>query len=745
MVATEPETTPKAEITPEELLAMPDGGHFELIEGELKEAASECVIEFHRIGVHCHSAKQLPRARLGPGSCSRARIPLFPVQTKKVRRADVTFIRRDRYSWQQLTQGGFMTIPPDLAVEEVSPNDVVDELEEKIEEHLRAGVKACLGRLLASPHRAGPSRTERRGRFRRRTSYPARTSSPASVAGSTTSSPNRPIPASIRGRIRTGLTISRLINNLVRSPRPSSSTRSAAGIRSMPDPHDTTADHPPRRPTTVNKSSPDSFVPGKRVIEKSGAEMATETRWLLQQRLRAASLVLVVGFGCSLPDRSRSTGISSNRGPCCFTESCSVCSCEPGCAIQPLETDVAPASLVRGRPVFSDHHLVHGRTIFPHAARRARQRSDARVGRGQEQRAVDAGDDRDLCHFYPQHLDPAAKLIIPMALAPMAVPWIVGMVHPELYQVAIRAANFEKISEDGLFLLLGAFTAIFGTHTINTLRIEAYEARQLNQYRLGRKLGGGGMGEVYLAEHQLLKRPCAIKLIRHELAGNQRVFARFEREVRATARLSHWNTIEIFDYGRNDDGAFYYVMEYLPGLSLAALVDRFGPMSPARVIYLLRQACDALREAHDAGLIHRDIKPANLMAAYRGGHYDVTKILDFGLVKTLSEDQSVHISQEGTIAGSPLYMAPEQVMHTQAPDRPTDIYGLGAVAYFTLTGRPPFTGPNPHGSDGRPCQGPGHSTFADSALHSSGSGGCCAPLPGEKPERSLSGYTGPRS
>ena len=183
--------------------------------------------------------------------------------------------------------------------------------------------------------------------------------------------------------------------------------------------------------------------------------------------------------------------------------------------------------------------------------------------------------------------------------------------------------------------MLGAFTAIFGTHTINTLRVEAHEARMLNQYRLGRKLGGGGMGEVYLAEHQLLKRPCAIKLIRSERAGDAHTLARFEREVRATAQLSHWNTIEIFDYGRNDDGVFYYVMEYLPGLSLADLVRRYGPMPPARVIYLLRQACDALHEAHEAGLIHRDIKPANLLAAYRGGLHDVTKLLDFGLVKTL--------------------------------------------------------------------------------------------------------------
>ena len=124
--------------------------------------------------------------------------------------------------------------------------------------------------------------------------------------------------------------------------------------------------------------------------------------------------------------------------------------------------------------------------------------------------------------FIPNTWRRAARLIIPMALAPMTVPWILGAIHPELYRVAIKTASFENLSEDGLFLVLGAFTAIFGTHTINTLRIEAYRARLLNQYRLGRKLGGGGMGEVYLAEHQLLKRPCAIKLIRHDLVGNPR-------------------------------------------------------------------------------------------------------------------------------------------------------------------------------------------------------------------------------
>jgi eukaryotic-like serine/threonine-protein kinase len=465
----------------------------------------------------------------------------------------------------------------------------------------------------------------------------------------------------------------------------------------MPDFHDTTADHPPRELTTVNESNPDSFVPGKRVIEeRSGTEMATETRWLVQKRLRAASLVLVVGFALFF---ARSLVLHWHRlesrtvlfhgimlGLLLLSLGALSSRWKP--TLRQLRWfEVALFSLIIASFMAAQFFLM---------LRGVRENDPLRVLAAVKSSVLwMLAMIVTYAIFIPNNWVRAAKMIVPMALAPMAVPWIVGLAHPELYQVAIRAANFEKISEDGLFLLLGAFTAIFGTHTINTLRTEAYEAKLLNQYRLGRKLGGGGMGDVYLAEHQLLKRPCAIKLIRHELAGNHRIFARFEREVRATARLSHWNTIEIFDYGRNDDGAFYYVMEYLPGLSLATLVARFGPMPPARVIYLLRQACDALCEAHDAGLIHRDIKPANLMAAYRGGHYDVTKILDFGLVKTLSEDQSVHISQEGTVAGSPLYMAPEQVMHNQPPDRPTDIYGLGAVAYYTLTGRPPFMGRTP--------------------------------------------------
>jgi serine/threonine-protein kinase len=461
----------------------------------------------------------------------------------------------------------------------------------------------------------------------------------------------------------------------------------------MSNAHATTEDFPPREPTTVDESTPDSFVPGQRVIEGSGGQLATETRWLLKQRLRAASLVLAVGFGLFF---IRSLVLHWGR-----LESLAVVF--QGMMLGLLLLSLAALSS-RWQPALRQLRAFEVTLftliiVFFMAAQYAlmlrgvREDNPVRILAGVKSSVLwMLAVIFTYAIFIPNNWRRAVMLIVPMALAPMAVPWALGLAHPELYEIAIRAADPEQISEHSLFLLLGAITAIYGTHTINTLRTEAYEARLLNQYRLGRKLGGGGMGEVFLAEHQLLKRPCAIKLIRHELAGNPRVFARFEREVRATARLSHRNTIEIYDYGRNDDGAFYYVMEYLPGLSLADLVEKYGPMPAARVIYLLRQACDALQEAHDSGLIHRDIKPANLMAAYRGGRHDVTKLLDFGLVKTLTEDDNVHLSQEGTVAGSPLYMAPEQVMHTHPPDRRTDIYGLGAVAYFTLTGAPPFLG-----------------------------------------------------
>ncbi|MDX1962690.1 MAG: serine/threonine-protein kinase [Pirellulales bacterium] len=256
--------------------------------------------------------------------------------------------------------------------------------------------------------------------------------------------------------------------------------------------------------------------------------------------------------------------------------------------------------------------------------------------------------------------------------------------------------NIDTFSGNVLQLLLVAGTGIFGVATINSLRAEVYEAKQLGQYKLKRLIGSGGMGEVYLAEHQLMKRPVALKLIRPGKTHDPQALLRFEREVRATAKLSHWNSIEIFDYGRTDDGTFYYVMEYLPGMNLADMVERYGPLPPERVVYLIQQVCEALGEAHELGLIHRDLKPGNIFSAHRGGVYDVAKLLDFGLAKPLmNKEDNLELTVQGAITGSPLYMSPEQATGESEPDARSDIYSLGAVMYYLLTGRSPFQADNP--------------------------------------------------
>jgi branched-subunit amino acid transport protein len=237
----------------------------------------------------------------------------------------------------------------------------------------------------------------------------------------------------------------------------------------------------------------------------------------------------------------------------------------------------------------------------------------------------------------------------------------------------------------------GSALAVFGSHRIESLRQEAAAARRLGQYQLKELIGSGGMGEVYLAEHALLRRPCAIKIIRPERAGDARNLARFEREVQATATLTNWHTVEIFDYGRAHDGTFYYVMEYLPGLNLEQLVQEHGPLPPERAVHFLCQLCAALHEAHAIGLIHRDIKPGNVLACERGGVADVAKLLDFGLVAAhRSTPDDAKLTQEGALAGTPAYMSPEQAAGLADVDATSDIYSLGALAYFLLTGRPPF-------------------------------------------------------
>jgi serine/threonine-protein kinase len=238
---------------------------------------------------------------------------------------------------------------------------------------------------------------------------------------------------------------------------------------------------------------------------------------------------------------------------------------------------------------------------------------------------------------------------------------------------------------------IGAALAVYGANRIEGLRKKALESGKVGPYHLKRLLGAGGMGEVYLAEHGLLRRPCAVKLIRPERTGDPYFLRRFEREVQAMATLTHPNTVEVYDYGHAADGTFYYAMEYLPGLDLEQLVTRHGPVAPGRAIHLLRQVCGALAEAHAIGLIHRDIKPSNVLNCARGGQHDVAKLLDFGLARRLDPGKdSVKLTQAGTIAGTPAYMSPEQAAGGNDLDARSDIYSLGAVAYFLLTGQPPF-------------------------------------------------------
>jgi eukaryotic-like serine/threonine-protein kinase len=278
---------------------------------------------------------------------------------------------------------------------------------------------------------------------------------------------------------------------------------------------------------------------------------------------------------------------------------------------------------------------------------------------------------------------PLASLLGAYLLHPEAVRWVGELRSDGRIPLAVFGL-------DAVFLFTLAGISAFAAHTISRLRLEVVEARQFGQYRLGRLIGSGGMGDVYLAEHQLLKRSCAVKLIRPGVINNAGTIERFEREVRINAKLSHPNTVEIFDYGRTEDGTYYYVMEYLPGMSLTELVERHGPLPPERAVYLLRQVALALQEAHEAGLIHRDIKPSNIFAARRGGMDDVAKLLDFGLVKPAVRNASPHSSDVGQILGTPHYMSPEQATGSPMLDASSDIYSLGAVAYFLLTGHPPF-------------------------------------------------------
>ncbi len=277
---------------------------------------------------------------------------------------------------------------------------------------------------------------------------------------------------------------------------------------------------------------------------------------------------------------------------------------------------------------------------------------------------------------------------------------------PLAYWVSLLVMGSPPLPFSDLFLqivptfLMAGWTAFLNQRLY---QLEAYVSRNkdLGSYHLVSQIGKGGMGEVWCARHRMLARKAAVKLIRPEVleaqTGRQASILRrrFEQEARATASLSSPHTVELYDFGVAEDGIFYYVMELLEGLDLESLVKRFGPVEPARVKHFLLQVCDSLEEAHRQGMVHRDIKPTNLFTCRLGLHCDFMKVLDFGLVRTEPGENQTRMTLDGTATGTPAFMAPEIASGAEHFDGRVDIYGLGCVAYFLLTGRLVFEEKNP--------------------------------------------------
>jgi tRNA A-37 threonylcarbamoyl transferase component Bud32 len=263
---------------------------------------------------------------------------------------------------------------------------------------------------------------------------------------------------------------------------------------------------------------------------------------------------------------------------------------------------------------------------------------------------------------------------------------------------AYAPMRYVRWSLGGVFALLVATAgwAAFSTLALWRMTRNPGAGRRVGAYRLERELGEGGMATVYLARHALLKRPTAVKILKRHLATDE-LLARFEREVRLASALEHPNTVEIYDFGHTADGLFYYAMEYLDGLTLDVLVARDGALPLGRSRHIIRQVCAALAEVHGKGMVHRDVKPDNVMLTERGGEYDFVKLLDFGIVKrvanggaALSRDDERTLTKQLRLLGTPAYMAPERIGHPSAVDARADVYGVGAILFYLVAGRPPF-------------------------------------------------------
>ncbi len=251
----------------------------------------------------------------------------------------------------------------------------------------------------------------------------------------------------------------------------------------------------------------------------------------------------------------------------------------------------------------------------------------------------------------------------------------------------------------GLPYLLVVLVGYVSSRLIYHLSSELKRAKELGSYRLIERLGTGGMGEVWRAQHRLLARPAAIKLMRPEVLGGStsgrhtESQARFEREAQATSLLRSPHTIELYDFGVSDDGSFYYVMELLDGFDVDTLIRKFGPLPAARAMYLLRQVCHSIGEAHGQGLIHRDIKPANVYVCRYGRDVDFVKVLDFGLVKSQMDGETLAgVSTGHVVRGTPAFLSPEQALANRPLDGRSDIYAIGCLAYWMVTGELVFSG-----------------------------------------------------
>jgi eukaryotic-like serine/threonine-protein kinase len=302
--------------------------------------------------------------------------------------------------------------------------------------------------------------------------------------------------------------------------------------------------------------------------------------------------------------------------------------------------------------------------------------------------------------FYPAIVPTTPrKTLITSLLAASTEPLALGLSH--LRGVTVHLNTF-YVLWDVLPTYICAFLVVIPVKIIHGLGQQVRRARALGSYRLEEPLGKGGMGEVFRATHQMLARPAAVKLIRSEIIDSSSpstarvITERFRREAEAAASLRSPHTISLYDFGVAQDGTFFLVMELLDGMDLETLVERFGPVPADRTVYLLRQVCESLAEAHTRGLVHRDIKPSNIFTCRMGLDVDFVKVLDFGLVKSVGEGsrESTLLTAPDSTTGTPAYIAPEVIRGDRVPDHRVDIYTLGCVGYWLLTGRLVFQAPN---------------------------------------------------